>query len=85
MGKLNLKICVYTIEIGSHLTWFHCLGQSLSAHQDREGIPTAVGFMDLSDLHRVVHQVILDGNRLSLPIQGVSIIPQGKETQHLNK
>lgn len=68
-----------------HLTilWFKFLGQLMSAHQ--EGIPATVGFMDLSDLHRVVHQVILDGNRPGLPVQRVSVVPQGKEMQHLNK
>ncbi len=68
-----------------HLTRFDFLGQLLSAHQDREGIPAAVGFMDLSDLHSVVHQKILDGYRPGLPVQRVSIVPKGKEMQHLTK
>lgn len=65
--------------------WFDLLGQLLPAHQDRKGIPAAVGFVDLSDLYRVVHQEILDGNRPGVPEQRVTVIPQGKETQHLTK
>lgn len=64
---------------------FDFLGQLLSAHQDREGIPPTVGFVDLSDLHCVVHQEVLDGNRPGLSIQRVSVVPQGIETQHLTK
>lgn len=65
--------------------WFDFLGQPLSAHQDREGIPPAVGFVILSDLYCVVRQEIMDGYRPGVPIQRVSIVPQGKETQHLTK
>lgn len=68
-----------------HLTRFDFLGQLLSAHQDGEGIPAAVGFMDLSDLHRVVHQEILNGYRPGLPVQRVRIVPKGEEMQHLAK
>lgn len=66
-----------------HLTWFEFLGQPLSAHQDREGIPATVGFMDFSDLNCVVHQEILDGNRLCVPKQRVRVVPHGKEAEHL--
>lgn len=68
-----------------HLTWFDFLGQPLSAHQDRKGIPTTVGFVDLSDLYCVVHQVVLDGDGLGFSVQRVGIIPQGVETKHLTK
>lgn len=65
--------------------WFDFLGQLLSAHQDREGISPAVGFVHLSDLDRVIRQEIMDGYRPGVPIQRVSIVPQGIETQHLTK
>ena len=72
-------------SITLHLTWFEFLGQPLSAHHDREGITTAVGFVDLSDLHCVVREEVVDGNGPGLPVQTVSVIPQGKKTQHLNR
>lgn len=62
---------------------FHCLWQPLSAHQDKEGITAAVGLMDLFDLHCVICKEILDGDRPGVPVQGVTIVPQGKEIQHL--
>lgn len=68
-----------------YLTWFVILGQPLSAHQDWEGIPATVGLMNLSDLHCVVHQVILDGNRLGVPVKTVSVVPHGKEMEYLIK
>lgn len=63
---------------------FGYLGQLQSVHQGREGKPAAVAFVDLVDLHRVVHQVILDGNGRGLPVR-ISVLPQGKETQHLTE
>ena len=36
------------------------LGQSLSTDEDRERVPTVIGFMDLTHLHGVVHQVVVD-------------------------
>lgn len=68
-----------------HPTWFELLGQPLSVHQDREGISTAVGLMNLSDLHRVVHKVILDGDRHGVCVQRVTVVPHCEETQHLTK
>lgn len=65
--------------------WLYFLGKHLSAHQDRNGVPTTVGFVDYSDLHRVIHQEVLDGNRPSYSLQGVGVFPQGEETQHLKK
>ncbi|KAG7239668.1 hypothetical protein INR49_028604, partial [Caranx melampygus] len=41
---------ILTLDAGSN-------SKPLSAHQDGERIPTAVGFMDLSDLHRVIYQI----------------------------
>lgn len=48
---------LYDTDTVLHLTtlWFDFLGQLLSAHQDGERVPAAVGLVDLSDLHRVVH------------------------------
>lgn len=68
-----------------HLTRLDFLGQLLPAHHDRERISATVEFMDLSDLHCVIHKEILDGNRPGLPEHGVSVVPQGIETQHLTK
>ena len=69
----------------SHLTWFESLGHPPSAHHDREGNTTVVGFMELSDLHCVVRKVIVDANGPGFSVHWVSVIPQGVETQHLNR
>lgn len=73
-----------TADTGS-LTWLHFLGKHLSPHQDWERISATVGFTDHSDLHRVVHQEVLDVYRPGLSLQGVSILPQGEEAQHLQE
>lgn len=81
--KLYIKLKLRDTVL--HLTRFEFLGQLLSAHQDREGIPATVGFVDFSDLYCVIHQEILDGYRPGLPVQRVSVVPKGKEMQHLTK
>lgn len=43
-------------------TRFQFLRHAQSAHDNGESVPTTVAFMDLSDLHCVIHQVIVDDN-----------------------
>lgn len=69
----------------STLTRLHFLGEHLSAHQDGAGIPATVGLVDHPDLHRVVHQEVLDGDGPGLSLQGVGVFPLGKEAQHLQE
>lgn len=64
---------------------FVLLGQPLSTHQDREGVPPTVDFVDLPDLYRVVHQVVVDDHRPDLPKQGARVVPHGREMQHLSR
>ena len=50
---------VYT-QVYVH-TWYSVpvFGQSLSADEDREGVPSVVRLVHLTHLHRVVHQVVV--------------------------
>lgn len=59
------------------------LGQALAVHEEWEGVSSVIPFMDLSDLHCVIHEVVVNDVVSALPKQAICVIPDGIESKNL--
>lgn len=58
-------------------------GHTLSVHEEWEGVSPVVPFVDLSDLHGVIHEVVMNDVVTTFPEQAIRVVPDGIESKDL--
>lgn len=59
------------------------LGHVLAVHEEWERVSSVVPLMDLSNLHCIVHEVVVNDVVPAFPEQAIRVIPDGIESKNL--